>query len=110
MGAPGPIPFGQIAGILFVYGVTLFTVLSDILTKQKLAAYLTRQRGKNWPKEIDYIYLSIGAVGILMSLNRIDIVTERFQGTDIIGPILLTTAVVLRLIKTRAEIGGWNKL
>jgi hypothetical protein len=74
------------------------------------ARFLTRKRGENWTKEIDYLYLGIGSLGIVFSINRIDIVIGRFQGTDIIAPLLLTTAVVFRVIKTRAEIGGWSKL
>jgi hypothetical protein len=55
------------------------------------------------------VYLTIGAAGILASLNRIEFLTGRFEGVDIIAPLVLTTAVVIRFIKTRAEIGGWNK-
>jgi hypothetical protein len=57
----------------------------------------------------DSAYLTIGAVGILGSMNRIAFVTDRFEGGDIIAPLLLTTAVVIRFMKTRAEIGEWNK-
>jgi hypothetical protein len=107
---PEPIEFGIATGALFVYGVTLFILISDMLFHKGGARFLTRKRGENWTKEIDYLYLGIGSLGIVFSINRIDIVIGRFQGTDIIAPLLLTTAVVFRVIKTRAEIGGWSKL
>ena len=58
---------------------------------------------------MDYLYLSIGAIGILASMNRVDFLTGRIEGTDILAPLVLATAVVIRFIKTRAEIGGWNR-
>jgi hypothetical protein len=33
----------------------------------------------------------------------------RFERADILAPLVLTTAVVIRFVKTRAEIGEWNK-
>jgi hypothetical protein len=77
--------------------------------KRALGSY-TRKRGEKWTKEMDYLYLSIGVFGVLFSLNRIDILSGRFEGTDIVAPLLLTTAIVLRFIKTRAELGKWNEL
>jgi hypothetical protein len=60
-------------------------------------------------KELDYIYLSLGAVGIFGSLSRVEGLAGRTTKCDILGPIVLATALVLRFIKTRAEIAGWNK-
>jgi hypothetical protein len=106
---PEPIPFGSMVGILFLYGSGLFVILSELLLG-KVGKFLTNTRGEKWTKELDYIYLSIGVLAILFSLNRIDILSGRFEGTDIIAPLLLTTAIVIRLIKTRAEIGQWNMI
>jgi hypothetical protein len=33
----------------------------------------------------------------------------RLEASDLLAPVLLTTAIVIRFIKTRAEMGGWNK-
>jgi hypothetical protein len=44
-----------------------------------------------------------------MSASRLEIVTDRFSRIDILGPLVVTTAVAIRLVKTRAEIAGWNK-
>jgi hypothetical protein len=107
---PEPVAFSIATGALFLYGITVFIFLCDLMLYKQLAQYLTRKRGTNWTKEMDYLYLGLGALGVLFSVNRINIVTGRFEGTDIIAPLLLTTALVIRLIKTRAEIGNWNKL
>jgi hypothetical protein len=52
---------------------------------------------------------SLGLVRILGSVNRIEQVSGRFSKVDILAPVVLVTAVVIRFIKTRADIGGWNK-
>jgi hypothetical protein len=59
-------------------------------------------------KELDYIYLALGSTGILASINRLPFVTGKIDSGDILAPLLLTTAVVIRFIKTRAE-GGINQ-
>jgi hypothetical protein len=105
---PEPIPFSEMVAVLVVYGLGLFIILSDVMLMW-LAGFLTRKRGEKWVKELDYVYLTIGAVGILMSMNRIEFLTNRFEGADILAPLVLTTAVVIRVLKTRADIGGWNK-
>ena len=104
---PEPIRLTLIAAMLVLYGVTLFVLLSDLMV-WRLAKYLTAKRGGNWTKEMDYVYLTIGAAGILASINRIEFLTGRFERADIIAPLVLATAVVIRFIKTRAEIGRWN--
>lgn len=52
---------------------------------------------------------SILCGGIIGSVNRVEGITHRFAKMDIVRPAVLTTAVVLRLVKTPAGIGGWNK-
>jgi hypothetical protein len=106
--APEPIPFTVMAAVLVLYGVALFVVLNDVML-WGLASFLTAKRGEKWTKEMDYVYLTIGAAGIVLSINRIDFLTGRFERTDILAPLILATAVVIRFVKTRAEIGDWNK-
>jgi hypothetical protein len=106
---PQQTPISVVSAALVFYGTTLFILLSEIM-KRGFAAYLTKARGEKWTKETDYLYLLIAAVGVIGSLNRIDILTGRFERADIIAPLLLASAIVIRLLKTRAEIGGWNKL
>jgi hypothetical protein len=106
---PEPAPFSTMVALLFLYGSGLFVFLSELLLGG-VGRFLTRKRGERWTKEMDYLYLSIGVFGVLFSLNRIDILSGRFEGTDIVAPLLLTTAIVLRFIKTRAELGKWNEL
>jgi hypothetical protein len=106
---PEPAPFSTMVALLFLYGTGLFVFLSELLLG-RIGKLLTRMRGEKWTKELDYVYLSMGVIGILFSLNKIDFITGRFEGTDIIAPLLLTTAIVIRFIRTRAEIGQWNKI
>jgi hypothetical protein len=103
----GPL-FKQVVALLLVYGFSLYVVLCDIL--KSLASYLTKKRGEKWVKELDYPYLFLGALGIIASTNRLDIFSGRISRVDILGPLVLTTAVVIRCVKTRADIAGWNKL
>jgi hypothetical protein len=103
-----PMSVGELTSLLLLYGVSLCVVLGDILMAG-LARYLTAQRGENWTKELDYVYLSIGSLGIVGSLNRLEFLTGRSAWADVIAPLVLTTAVVIRFIKTRAEIEGWNR-
>jgi hypothetical protein len=86
----------------------LYVVLCDVLLRGG-AKYLTRTRGEKWVKELDYIYLALGVIGIVGLINRIDALDGRFSKFDLLAPMVLMTAVVVRFIKTRAEIGGWNK-
>jgi hypothetical protein len=106
---PEPIAFRYVAEVLVVYAIGLFVILSEVML-MGLARLLTAKRGEKWVKEIDYFYLTIGAGGILASMNRIEFLTGRFEGTDILAPLVLTTAVVIRFLKTRADIAGWNKI
>jgi hypothetical protein len=106
---PEPIPFKDVAEILVLCGIGLFVILSEAMLAG-FAKFLTAKRGEKWVKEMDYLYLTIGAVGILASMNRIEFLTGRFQGTDILAPLVLATAVVIRFLKTRADIAGWNKI
>jgi len=105
---PEPITLSLIVAVLVLYGAVLFVWVSDALLG-RIGRYLTDQRGEKWTKEMDYVYLAIGIVGVLISVNRIEFVTGRFERSDILAPLFLVTAVVIRLIKTRAEIGGWNR-
>jgi hypothetical protein len=106
---PEPAAFSTVVALLFLYGCGLFVFLSELLLGG-VGRFLTRKRGEKWIKEMDYFYLSIGVLGVLFSLNRIDILSGRFEGTDIVAPLLLTTAIVFRFIRTRAELGKWNEL
>jgi hypothetical protein len=93
---------------LAYYGVSLFILLSELLIVGG-AAWLTRKRGEQWTKEIDYVYLLLAALGLILSLGKFENASDRFELWPTIGPFLVASAIVLRAIKTRAEIGAWNK-
>jgi hypothetical protein len=100
---------GDVLLFMAVYEVPLYIVSCEML-QRGLARWLTKKRGENWVKELDYFYLAFGLLGIFLSVNRIEQVSGRLSKIDILAPLVLVTAVVIRFIKTRAEIGGWNKL
>jgi hypothetical protein len=90
------------------YGVALYVLLCDAMLSG-LAAYLTERRGETWTKEMDYFYLVLGALGLYGAINRMPNITLQLTALDVIGPVVLMTALVIRFVKTRAEIEGWNK-
>lgn len=105
---PQELSLARLSAFTFLYGVSLFVVVSTYM-KRYFAIRLTKLRGEKWIKELDYIYLTLGSVGILASINRLNFVTGKIESGDLVAPLLLTTAIVIRLVKTRADIGGWNK-
>ena len=56
------------------------------------------------------MYLTLGALGVIGSLSKIGLVGSRYAQFDLLGPLVVMSAIVIRLIKTRADIEGWNKL
>jgi hypothetical protein len=103
-----PRPVATVGGVLLIYSAALYVTLSEVML-MGFAKFLTSWRGEKWTKEIDYVYLTLGLLGILGSLSRIEFLTERFENVDIIAPLVICTAIVVRFIKTRAEIDKWNK-
>ena len=90
------------------YGVALYVLLSDAMLSG-LAAYLTERRGDKWTKEMDYFYLVLGALGLYGAISRMPKIVLTLSAIDVIGPVVLMTALVIRFVKTRAEIEDWNK-
>ncbi|MEH2592225.1 hypothetical protein [Bradyrhizobium sp. AZCC 1721] len=107
---PQTVTLRQMGVTLVIYAAALYALICDGL-RFGWAARLTKMRGEKWIKELDYVYLSLGALGILGSINRLDLAPSgHYTRLDFLGPIILTTALVVRFVKTRADIGGWNKL
>jgi hypothetical protein len=102
--------FSTIVTCVFVYAVSLFVVLSEALTLFGGAAALTRWRGEKWVKELDYVYFAFGSLGAVMAVNRMNAVAEKLMLPDLYVPVILATALVTRVIKTRAEVNEWQKL
>jgi len=95
-------------GSAAAYGVALYVLLCDAMLSG-LAAYLTERRGDTWTKEMDYFYLVLGALGLYGAINRMPNIVLTLSALDVLGPVVLMTALVIRFVKTRAEIEGWNK-
>jgi hypothetical protein len=102
------IHFGQLAGATLVYATYLFIVLSEVL-KIWLAERLTKWRSEKWAKEMDYVYLILGALGLALSTNRLGVIDDKLAIPEVVGPFIIATALVVRGLKTRVEINEWNK-
>jgi hypothetical protein len=98
----------QLIAALIAYGAALYTGLCQLL-QSAYGKRLTVWRGDKWAKELDYPYLFIGGLGLVVSMNRLDTVSNHLVGVEIIGPLIVTTAIAIRLVKTRVEIAGWNR-
>jgi len=89
----------QALGLLVLYGLIA-----------RGARYLTRVRGDRWIKELEYLYVALGTIGVVGLLNKWDRLGQPWEKIDLVAPVLFATAVVVKLIKTRAEIGRWSEL
>lgn len=104
----GSIPFEAFLGIIALYSVFLWVLLCEMLL-HGLAVTLTALRGPNWAKEMDYVYLGVGGIGVIASIGKLKAVGLDYDGIELAGPFLLSTAIVVRAIKTRVEINKWNE-
>ena len=48
-------------------------------------------------------------LGAVLDVNRMNAVGEKLSLPDLFVPIVLASALVVRVIKTRSEINEWNK-
>jgi hypothetical protein len=101
--------FYELIAATTVYATVLFVVLSETLIRGG-GRWLTERRGEKWAKELDYIYLTFGAAGLILSTNRLEVVDHKLSLPEYVGPFVLATALVVRALKTRVEINDWNKL
>ena len=60
-------------------------------------------------KELDYVYFAFGSLGAVMAVNRMNAVAEKLMLPDLYVPVILASALVIRVIKTRAEVNEWQK-
>jgi hypothetical protein len=108
LGSQKPMIFVDVVFLTLAYGVCVFTIFSELMMVG-LAKTLTAWRGEIWIKEIDYIYLSLAAIGVLVTINHFPAVQDKIDMPDTYGLLVLATALVIRALKVRAEINGWNK-
>jgi hypothetical protein len=90
------------------WGIFVFILICEWLMRGA-ANGLTEKRGEKWTKEMDYVYISLASVGVVSFLARAENFAERFEVAYTFSALVLVTALVVRLVKTRAEINGWNK-
>jgi TRAP-type uncharacterized transport system fused permease subunit len=90
------------------YGIYLYIAICEWMLRGG-AEKLTRRRGTKWIKEIDYLYIGLGALGAAFAFVNLSNVIQKPHIPETLSPVLVVTALVLRLVKTRAEIENWNK-
>jgi hypothetical protein len=99
----------ELGTTLLGYAAALYAMLCDLF-RFGLARRLTDKRGRNWIKELDYPYLLLGTIGLFVSMTKLSVVAGETSRYEVLGPLLVATAIVLRLIKTKAEIDEWARL
>ncbi len=102
------VDFYELIAATTVYATLLFVALSEFLIRGG-GERITKWRGEKWAKELDYIYLTFGALGLVLSTNRLDVVDHKLTLPEYLGPFVLATALAVRALKTRVEINEWNK-
>ena len=90
------------------WGILVFIFICEWLMRGG-ANRITEKRGEKWTKEIDYVYIALALVGVVGFLARAESFAERFERAHTLSALFLVTALVVRLVKTRAEINDWNK-
>jgi hypothetical protein len=71
------VPLHDTALILVWYSGALFVLLSEMLMGG-IAAWLTKKRGEQWTKEIEYVYLSFAGFGVVASLGKLETFLKRW--------------------------------
>lgn len=105
----GRIPLTVAVAVLIGFSLALYVVLAVYICES--ASKLTRWRGTKWVKEMEYIYLTVGLIGVVASLNRLDVMIGHLDARyELFGPLLLSSAIILRLLKTRSEIADWAQM
>jgi hypothetical protein len=102
------VTFAEFVAVDWLFSVLLYTSLCEALLFG-LKGVLTNWRGEHWTKELDYPYLALAGLGVFLAIGRTSVLSDKVSLPDSVGPIAISIAIVLRTIKTRAEINGWNK-
>jgi hypothetical protein len=100
--------FREFLALDFLFSMLLYVVLCEALLSGG-SRLLTKWRGDKWAKELDYPYLILGGFGVVLAIGRSSLDAGRVTFPQTIGPIAVSIALVIRAIKTRAEINRWNE-
>jgi hypothetical protein len=90
------------------YGIALYVFICEWLMRRG-ATMLTKKFGDQWPKKMDYLALTLAVAGIFAMVTIGIAYIELASGPSTIGVILLTSALVLHLIRMRSEVNDWNQ-
>jgi hypothetical protein len=100
------IPMLTFVGLIASCGILAYVAFSELLMRG--AAEWLNDRRKPWVKELEYVYLLFGIGGLIVSINRMEMMEGKIEWLGVLGPLIVTLAVVVKLVKVRAEVYGWN--
>ncbi|HXW70611.1 MAG TPA: hypothetical protein VEK34_04085 [Methylocella sp.] len=91
--------------LAFLYG----SWLTDIIERYTARRSIIGIFGRNWVKGIDYLYLSISAVGVVKIVVGAVTTAQGSAEFNAIATILLGIAIAMRITRTSIEIFEWDK-
>jgi hypothetical protein len=100
------IPMETFLLIVLSFGLFAYVIVAEIFLRWG-AEWLNRHR-VTWVKELEYVYVVLGLSGLVVSINRIEVMDGRFDGLDLVGPLVVMFAVAIKFVKIRAEVAGWD--
>jgi hypothetical protein len=92
--------------LVLSFGITSYVIVAEVFLRWG-AEQLNRFRS-TWVRELEYVYVLFGMSGLVVSINRIEAMDGRFAALDFIGPLIVMLAVVIKLVKIRAEVSRWD--
>jgi hypothetical protein len=63
---------------------------------------------KKWVKKLECPYIVLGLFGIIVSINRMEIMDGRTGGLDLWGPLILTPPLLLKWSKFERKFYEWD--
>lgn len=100
------IPLEDFVILVLSFGITSYVIVAEVFLRWG-AEQLNRFRS-TWVRELEYVYVLFGMSGLVVSINRIEAMDGRFAALDFIGPLIVMLAVVIKLVKIRAEVSRWD--
>jgi hypothetical protein len=105
------VPIDGFIMVVLGWALIIYLLIVDIVRHYvgpRLIRWCTA-RPTRWIKEMEYPYLALGVVGVLLTINRMPKMTGTIPNLDLVGPIVLITAVALKCVRTGAEVYEWHK-
>jgi hypothetical protein len=101
------IPMENFVILILCFGLLAYVMIAELFLRWG-ADWLNRHR-LTWVKELEYVYVVLGVLGLAVSINRMEIMDGKVEGLNLAGPLIVMLAVVVKMIKVRAEVSEWDK-